>query len=134
MIFQYTWEQVIAGKKTQTRRIVKPNEVARYDDSGRIHQVLSKGRVKWQVGKAYGVQPHRTASSIARIYLTGIRQENIAEVSATDAIAEGSANREDYLQLWRHIHGDSGQNVLVWVLEFALVADLPLRQINPYTQ
>jgi hypothetical protein len=26
MIFQYTWQKVLAGVKTQTRRVAKPSE------------------------------------------------------------------------------------------------------------
>jgi hypothetical protein len=54
MIFQYTLDQVLDGRKTQTRRLVTAGRPSR-----------------WRVGRTYAVQPGRTKKAVARIEVTG---------------------------------------------------------------
>ena len=66
MIFRQYME-IISGKKTQTRRVVKPGEFAFDHDhhNGRIQCVTTNtGRVKWEVGKTYAVVPKRGAHTV----------------------------------------------------------------------
>ena len=121
MIFQYTLQAVLNGEKTQTRRPVKPNEDAFYDDNGQMIAVLHKGRTKWQVGKNYGVQPSRTGKAVARIEIRSIKQESVQSVTDEDARKEGAKNREDFLNLWEDIHGENMRDADAWVLSFTLV-------------
>ena len=72
MIFQHTWERVLSGDKTQTRRIVKWDESLVRPPL----TVITPDRAKYQVGKTYAVQPARTKKGIARIQITGIRHED----------------------------------------------------------
>lgn len=70
MIFMHTWEKVLSGEKTQTRRIVKPKEVRSEfitdtDLNWRpcvLHHV--GGNAKWYAGNTYAVQPGRGESAI----------------------------------------------------------------------
>lgn len=55
MIFQHTWEHVLNGTKTQTRRIVKPNE----RQVATEFAVVTDDRAVYEVGKTYAVQPGR---------------------------------------------------------------------------
>jgi len=78
MIFQATWQQVLAGTKTQTRRIVKPGDVLVERpnegdlfcwDGGRMNAIypadlLCNGRRKRGTGHTYAVQPGRSKSAI----------------------------------------------------------------------
>lgn len=65
MLFQHTWQRVLSGKKTQTRRLrhngellfPSPHTRHRADEVKGVETPL--GRVKWQVGKTYAVQPFR---------------------------------------------------------------------------
>lgn len=69
MIFQHAWEQIIYGTKTQDRRLVLPGErlIPRYMGKRnpveayviQVSQGYPNGRIKWQVGKTYSVQPGR---------------------------------------------------------------------------
>ena len=120
MIFQYTWPQVVAEQKTQTRRIVHSNEDAIRGRYNRIVSVMRNGREKWRVGKVYAVQPARGQRQIARIRLIRIRRERVARISQAEAKAEGSASRQAFLDAWRAIHGPGGEEHRVWVLEFEL--------------
>jgi hypothetical protein len=105
MIFQHTWQQVLDGSKTQTRRISKPGEelrdmpvaalvqypaVVTFTISSVFHwNWTPKPRVKWQVGRTYAVQPGRGKKAVGRIRLTGIRQERVQDITEDDARAEG---------------------------------------------
>lgn len=109
MIFQHTWQQVLNGTKTQSRRIVNDSHV---DDNELImdaHKCYNAPRLspnkgiqmiftgaergtlrrKWQVGNTYAVQPGRGKKQVGRIRLLTIRQERLQDISEADAIAEG---------------------------------------------
>ncbi len=88
MIFQYTLTQVLNKTKTQTRRVVRPGDVAVYDEAGQIVAVTKNGRTQWEVGRTYAVQPGRTQPQVARIRITAIRTEPVTAISEADAIAE----------------------------------------------
>lgn len=126
-------QKVIAGLKTQTRRPQQELDEAyitySYDLTPRI--VFRAGRLLWQVGKTYAVQPGRGKASIGRILLKSIRKERVNEISEADAMAEGvtlhstyqpgQGYRDGFRTLWNSIYSngmafDTGP--MVWVLEF----------------
>jgi len=117
MIFAHTLDQVITGKKRQTRRLVKADEG--FEDNRRI---TKKGnRTLYEVGKSYAVQPNRGKKAVARILLTGLRKERVDSITDSDARAEGFSSREAFLATWRAIHGeDVDLSREVWVIEFEL--------------
>lgn len=88
MIFQHTWQKVLDGSKTQTRRLVKPFDWVGLRESGEAVYTI-QDRIRWEVGKTYAVQPFRTAKSIARIRILSIRQQDVRYISVEDAYAEG---------------------------------------------
>lgn len=61
-------------------------------------------RVKWQVGRTYGVQPSRTAKSVARIRITDIRREHVGAISAEDVKAEGFDSYAAFMMTWISMH------------------------------
>ena len=122
MIFQYTWPSVIRENKTATRRVVKTSEKAVRGRYNRIEAVYHNGRAKWEVGKTYAVQTGRGQEQIARIRLVRIRSEQVTRISSMGAVAEGFASRQDFLRVWKHIHGPGSHQLRVWVLEFELDA------------
>lgn len=131
MIF-HTYEKVLSGEKTQTRRIVKPSETCYHDSLGGVRSVYtyrgdSIPRLKWQVGRTYAVQPGRVKAGIGRIRITAIRKERLLELSREDEIAEGFRLEGYFFIVWNRIHNARGERVLddpeVWVLEFELVKE-----------
>jgi hypothetical protein len=119
MQFAHTYQQVLDGTKTQTRRIVK---TGMYTEVGLDEKIVavynSNTRVRYRVGSTYAVQPGRAQSGIGRIRLLAIRQEDVRRISASDALAEGAASPREFLDLWESMHGN---NYDAWVLEFELV-------------
>jgi len=129
-------EKILAGEKTETRRVVKPNErlvkrrrLSQYDclpDEVVATDETGFGRLKWQVGRRYAVQPGRGKKGVGFLQLTGIRREPLQEMGENDAIAEGVMPElgEHYLsafvRLWDGInpHHSWSDNPDVWVLEF----------------
>lgn len=123
MIFQYTLDLLLSGRKTQTCRLTKAGEVTERDANGAIVAVTAKGRDKYRVGKTYAVQPARTQPAVARIRLTGIERKNVQEITEAEAKAEGYANRDEFFDVWRTVHGEKKLNADVWALRFELERD-----------
>jgi len=120
MIFAYTIDKVIHGKKWQTRRLVKQDEQFERD---RQRVIKMNMRIVYEVGKSYAVQPNRGKKSIARILLTGIRCERVEKINEEDAVAEGFPSRDAFINTWYSIHGKAANlKTFVWVLEFELCA------------
>ena len=108
MIFQHTWQQVVSGDKWQTRRLVAGNEVLR-GDTVRVYADLPlphsmTGRIKWQVGRTYAVQPGRGQKAVGRIRITDIREEDIRQISIFDVQKEGFDSQIAFLETWTRMH------------------------------
>ncbi len=121
MIFQHTWQQVLDGTKTQTRRVCDAGKMCKYD-----------------VGKTYSVQPGRGKKGVGRIRILGIHNGPLQEISEKDARAEGCRAEIDirvgycreitaigvFHRLWDSIQPAGRRrddNPWVWVIEFELV-------------
>lgn len=114
---------VMAGKKTQTRRLAKPiDQDLTYPVDGfpvqqvsgasiqvlplptaktaRITAVKRGERYQWQTGKDYAVIPGMYNKSIGRIRITDIRREDVRQISEEDARAEGFNNRFEFFGVW----------------------------------
>ena len=123
MIFQHTWQKVLSGQKTQTRRLARDTDklwTLQIDDRD-IEKVLWRGdRPKWRTGRSYAVQPGRGQKAIARIILLDIRYELVGHISEEEARAEGFSGLEEFLEVWQKIHKVYDLEQPVWVLEFRL--------------
>ena len=109
MIFQYTLDKVLSGRKTQTRRVRRPGSQAR-----------------WKIGHSYAVQPTRTARSVARIVVTGVRHEKLGKITQAGARAEGFPSVAAFARVWTEVHGAFDPQTEVWVVSFRL-ADSRMR-------
>lgn len=123
MIFQHTLEKVLAGDKWQTRRLYVKGDTSIGHPFGGVASVFRNGRLLYQVGKTYAVQPHRGKPSVGRIRITGIRWEHVCDINIEDAIAEGFDYVEVFLTTWTKIHGRSSIYAKVWVIEFELLQE-----------
>lgn len=62
MIFKQ-WFDILQGRKTQTRRLVKPGEEIGWRNSS-VFVCTPAGRMKWAVGRTYAVVPKRGEPAI----------------------------------------------------------------------
>jgi hypothetical protein len=102
MIFQHTYQLVLAGQKTQTRRLIRSE------------------RPPCKVGGTIAVQPGRGKKALGRVLVTGLRRERLGDLTYDDAQAEGYANREEFIQTWQQMHVQFLPNMEVWVITFRL--------------
>ncbi len=134
--------KVMAGEKTQTRRLVREGEsvdilrkgyhVRLYEDFPfrlregdaivAVHH--PSGRIKWQAydreWRTYSVQPGRGRKQIGRVKILAIDyEEDVGNVSEEDALAEGFASPDDFVDAWRQMHGDIWGPVFALTLEVA---------------
>ena len=149
MIFQHTVDKVLDGTKTQTRRIVKAThgECYLYDDyTGEPLGILAVGTGKswlYACGKTYAVQPGRGKHAVGRIRITGLRREDVREISDDDVKAEGFSSYRDFMWTWISMHDKSHAAMIergelntdygvkhrpadrydAWVIEFELVKE-----------
>ena len=149
MIFQHTFQKVLDGTKTQTRRRITGDWVRGTGDIA-IDCVLvadktGKYRKKHYVGQELAVQPGRGKKQVARIRITAIRREDVRDISDEDGQAEGFLGLCDFAKTWHRMH-DTDDHVIskivssmsretwrhltrdkpdgmfdAWVLEFELV-------------
>ena len=135
MIFKGTWEKVLDGTKTQTRRPIKAGEL--FYKNQRPPFVQSPGGLwKYVVNNTYAIQPGRGKKSLGRIRLEKIRLEHVQNISCKDMIAEGLSTNlretdasKDLLRQWENLWNSLYKgtkfayenNPKVWVLEFELV-------------
>lgn len=124
MIFQYTWQKVLSGQKSQTRRLARETDklwAVEREDKTEAKVLLRNDRAKWRTGRTYAVQPGRNQKAIARIRLLDIRHQLLGHISEAEARAEGYASPEAFREVWHQIHGSYDPKQPVWVLEFRLV-------------
>ena len=103
MLFQYTWQLVIEGRKTETRRIVQPGDrtaTPPYDHAG-----------SYRVGQIVPVMPSRGVKGIrkvADIRITAIDRQDCRNIRTSDARREGYASDLEFLATWCAIHDPLG--------------------------
>lgn len=126
-------EKIMAGAKKQTRRPVKSGEhlfdVLTLPDGertiGAVH--TSSGRLKWRYGKKYAIQPGRGKRGVGQMKITRIRRQNVQDITEADAVKEGFASREGFIEKWQSLYMlssyDWDKNPVVWVIDFEVVKD-----------
>lgn len=121
MQFAKTWEKVLSGEKTQTRRLVKlGDKLIELDGLMVVTRKTWSYVSEWEppyrdqidraffvCGNDYAVQPGRGKAAVGRIRITGIRREDVRNISETDAIAEGFVDRISFLETWVNMHDRS---------------------------
>lgn len=116
--------KVLAGTKTQTRRIKKPGEEL-YLLKGCDAVHTPKMHLKWKSGNTYAAAPGRGKHGQGFIMIKHIRYEPVSAITEADARAEGFANRDEFFAAWDSINGKNKRDVWVWVISFELVPQTP---------
>ena len=120
MIFQHTYDLVLAGKKTRTTRTTKPGEtlVAGIVCHNRTWHV----RTRFRVGNTYAVQTGRGRPSIGRIRIIAIREVNpLSDVTISYAKKEGFLRIDDFRDVWFKMYPDWKAGMTAWCIDFEAV-------------
>lgn len=108
MIFAHTIDKVLSRQKRQTRRLVKPGEELiepAFPPFSYIKYVKNgKDRIRYMEGCSYAVQRGRGIKAEGRIEITGIRMEDVRNISDEDVKAEGFHERWDFWWTWVCMH------------------------------
>lgn len=120
---------ILVGGKTQTRRVVKEGDRSTiFSPYHAIPQspdcVQRNGRILWQVGRVYAVQPGRGKSAVAHFLLEGIRYcARAGDISEDDAHAEGFENAATFCAVYGQLNGGDALDKPCWALTFHLIED-----------
>jgi len=100
-------ELILAGRKTQTRRL--PDKSANY-----------------HVGRVYGIRDRWFSKPEAHILITRKFRQRLGEISLEDVGKEGYSSLEEFRRAWEEVHGPGSwdSNSIVAVYEFKVVKRL----------
>lgn len=97
-------EKILAGEKTETRRLVKPGQI----------------ECRYVPGKDYALQPGRRRKAVGRIAITNVHKAKLGEITQEGALREGFPTVRAFLDYWRRLHGGVDPEQEVWVIQFEL--------------
>lgn len=140
MLFAWTANLVAERKKTQTRRLVRSGDSLGYvTDNGVQRQAVIQvsevwdgsqnkavvhQRLRWVVGRVYGVQPAMMKPAVCWIEVTAIHRElDPLKICDLDAKAEGYQDAADFVKHWKKNHRVKPWDPprAVWVISFKVV-------------
>ena len=128
-------DELLSGRKTETRRLVKPGEILEtfVENGVEVSRVMTaKGREKYRTGKPYPIIPRmfQPALKSHKVVFHAIRQELLHAIDETGATNEGVANVDAYRDLWGAINGPRSwdKNPPVFVYRFVV---LSIEELNP---
>lgn len=90
-------QAIIKGRKTQTRRILRDGCKPKYALSDKLW-------VKEHFGKISPIFMPRKLSRITLV-ITGLRVENLLDITESDALCEGVVETLEFKALWERIYG-----------------------------
>lgn len=93
-------EPILAGRKTQTRRV---------------------GKKRWKVGAVYQARVNYYAKPFAKLRIIAIRQERLGDICEEDARREGARSLEEFQRVFERVYGRWVPDELVWVIDFEVV-------------
>ncbi|MGI8854587.1 MAG: hypothetical protein ACR2JW_02450 [Thermomicrobiales bacterium] len=126
MQFSATWQDVLAGRKTMTRRIAKPTDTAVMggQHGDQVEAVRGPKMLRWAVGRTYPVQPGRGKHAIGRIRITAICYcERAGGISEEDSRAEGFESASEFRAVYGRLNGAETLDQPCWALSFVVVDD-----------
>jgi hypothetical protein len=100
-------EQVVAGTKTVTRRLVNDNPRSPWYE----------GKCGKNVGQDYAVCPGRGETQIGRVVIVSTRRERLGELDDDEARREGFPDAAAFREGFEAINGTYDPDALVWRVE-----------------
>ncbi len=88
---------ILAGKKTQTRRLA----------------------CRYVPGRVYAIQPGRGRKSVGQLTVTDVREdERLGDLALRDARREGFRTTDEFRAYWTELHGSYNPETRVFVVSF----------------
>jgi hypothetical protein len=114
MIFIHKLPEVLSGDKTLTSRLVRgaylcvdtygilgATDSPHFHEMGPLQTVSNeKGRLLYEVGKTYAIQPGRGKSGVGRLKIMRLRINDAREITQEEAREEGFDHAIDFLSVW----------------------------------
>ena len=91
---------VMDGRKSQTRRRVRPDETV----------------CRYVAGRSYSVQHDRHRPAVGRLVVVSVAQQPLGDLTLRDARAEGFRTRQEFRDHWHRLFPDMAAQDVVWVL------------------
>lgn len=104
-------DEVLAGRKTVTRRIANGNPRSPWWTGG----------CSLETGRDYAVCPGRGKGALARVVVTDTVLEPLGYLTDAEAVREGFADASGFAAAFEAINGSYDPEVLVWRVEFGEV-------------
>jgi hypothetical protein len=129
MIFRKTFEKVLSGEKTQTRRPIKKGDLLRRSSTGPFAYIYNEisQRTRMMTQRDYAVQPGQGQASLGRIRILSIRHERLDKITPQDVRAEGFEHLYEFKDVWQELYGgginDWSERPMVYVIDFEVVAN-----------
>lgn len=102
--------KVLAGRKTETRRRIKPRE----------------SNCRYRPGRDYAVQAGRGGKALARIEIIAVARQPLAEITQASARREGFDDVEAFGDYWAELYGSIDWQEPVWAIAFGLAEPIRL--------
>ena len=95
-------KQIREGKKTQTRRLRRPNI---------------------KIGKTYHLRQNYHENLPDEILIIDIFQQTLGAISHEDSICEGFSSVNEFKKAWTCIYGEYDPHAYIWVIEFKHIGE-----------
>ena len=149
-----SYEAVLAGRKTVTRRALYPEDILCDIDeppdrwgclaalvtspAQDLRLIFRNQRDHWWVGQKHAVKSSRTAPGPYRIMITSLRferlknitEEDVARECVLDAAGEPITTREAYMDLYQRLSGAKPAKLWRPYLGLLIPADYPVCRIE----
>jgi hypothetical protein len=104
-------EKILAGEKTQTRRLMSDNPNSPwYRDGCRL-----------KINHAYALCPGRGKDQVGKIVVLHTAEKLLGAIRHHEAVMEGFGSVAEFQAYWERMHGSFDPNEPVWQITFALI-------------
>jgi hypothetical protein len=106
--FQHTLKALLEGRKTETSRIIKPDQYLVGENF--VQYVRSSSglhRVYFEKGKDYAIQPARGVRSVGRCRVEAIWRQDVRTLTLGQVDDEGFTSWQEFWTVWCKMHDPS---------------------------